>query len=348
MLPRQPLLRMMTRAYLLLLSLILVPAKTNQSFSFRLDDILLSEPRPTPGRSIFFHETSCYDAKAEQHSRLNLSARQACAIESAALHNPNFQVFVLFADPKYRASPNGQSSGNQQPLVDAILSYGNVQLRRVNLWRYAAGTPVEEWLKNGQLFRSRFLVSHVSDFLRFVTLFRYGGLYLDMDVVVLQSMENVPPNYAGAESDYMLAAGIINLSATGIGHEIAELCLRDFQHNFNGHNWGNNGPGVITRVAQRICDTDYVALMQDDRKRCMGLKVYWRGAFYAVSSRQWRDLFNPDRLEQTMARTKYSYVVHVWNKQSNKVPIKVGSSSAYAKLAERNCPRAYHAAGEYF
>ncbi|XP_022220875.2 lactosylceramide 4-alpha-galactosyltransferase-like [Drosophila obscura] len=320
----------------------------DQLASIRLDDILLAEPRPTPGRSIFFHETSCFDPRTNQYNLPKLNARQACAIESAALHNPDFQVFVLFADPKYRVTPKGLNSSHQQPFIDVILSYSNVHLRRVNVWRYAAGTPMEEWLRNGDLLRSQHLVSHVSDFLRYLTLFRYGGLYLDMDVVVLQKMEDLPPNYTGAESDSMLAAGVMNLAATGIGHEIAELCLRDFQLNFNGSVWAMNGPGVITRVAQLICDTDYVALMQDDRKRCAGFKVYGRGAFYAVHSSQWRDLFEPDKLEQTLARIRYSYVVHMWNKHSSQLAIKVGSTSAYAKFAERNCPRAFHAAGEYF
>ncbi|XP_026844026.1 lactosylceramide 4-alpha-galactosyltransferase, partial [Drosophila persimilis] len=292
--------------------------------SIRLDDALLAEPRPTPGRSIFFHETSCYDAKNKNLNILKLTARQVCAIESAALHNPNFQVFVLFVDRKYSlvVDPNVGNRSIQQPLFDAILSYSNVHLRRLNLWRYAAGTPMEKWLREGNLFRSRYLASHISDFLRYLTLFRYGGLYLDLDVVVLQKMEDVPPNYTGVESDHILTAGIMNLAATGLGHEIAEFCLLDFQQNFNGSIWAYNGPGVITRVAQQLCGTDYIALMQDDRKGCMGLKVYGRGAFSPVGSRQWRDLFEPEKLEETMARTKYSYVVHVWNKQSKKVPIK--------------------------
>ncbi|EDW29195.1 GL19577 [Drosophila persimilis] len=314
----------------------------------RLEDVLQAEPRPTPGRSIFFHETSCHQAENKKYKLLELTARQACAIESAALHNPNFQVFVLFAGPTYRPSPKGRNNSNQQPLVDAILSYSNVHLRNLNLWRYAAGTPIEEWLKDGSLFRSRYLFSHISDFLRYLTLYRYGGLYLDMDVVVLQKMEDVPPNYTGAESNTHLAAGVMSLAATGFGHEIAESCLRDFQHNFAGKDWGNNGPGVITRVAQQICGTKDITLMQEDSKRCLGFKVYGRGAFYAVPWKQWRDFFEPEKLEETMGRTKDSYVVHVWNKHSNQLPIKVGSNNAYAKYAEQNCPRAYRAAGEYF
>ncbi|KAH8281668.1 hypothetical protein KR054_002049 [Drosophila jambulina] len=308
-----------------------------------LEDVLLAEPKPVPGRSIFFHETSCRQTERRKYKLMELTARQACAIESAALHNPNFQVFVLFAGPTFRRINN-----TQQPLVEAILSYSNVHLRRLNLWSYAAGTPIEEWLKDGSLFLSSYLFSHISDFLRYLTLYRYGGLYLDMDVVVLRSMEEVPPNYTGAESNTHLAAGVMSLADKGFGHEIAEACLRDLQLNFDGKDWGNNGPGVITRVAQKICGTKDIEVMQKDHKRCLGFKVFGREAFYAVPWKQWRDFFEPEKLPQTMDLTKDSYVVHVWNKHSSTLKIKRGTRSAYAKYAEQNCPRTYKASGEYF
>jgi len=75
--------------------------------------------------------------------------------ESAALHNPNFQVFVLFAGPTYRISAGVHNNSHPQTLVEAILSYSNVHLRRLNLESYAAGTPMEEWLKDGRLSRSK-------------------------------------------------------------------------------------------------------------------------------------------------------------------------------------------------
>ncbi|KAH8392858.1 hypothetical protein KR215_004646 [Drosophila sulfurigaster] len=330
-----------------------------------LDDVLVTEPLPTPGRSIFFHETSCHRPKRKrprpgqksaemQYNMLQLTARQACAIESAALHNPNFQIFVLFAGPTYHYfgnSSNGSGSGSSQryqPLIDAILSYRNVQLRQLNLWRFASGTPVENWLYDGPLFRSSFLSSHISDFLRYLTLYRYGGLHLDMDVVMLRSIEDLPPNYTGAESNIHLAAGVMNLAPNGFGHEIAVSCLQDFMHNFNGKDVGNNGAGVITRVAQKLCGTKDVSVMLDNRKRCLSFKVFERNAFYAVPWKRWRHFFEPQLLEQTLAHTKDSIVVNLWNKHSKQQVIKVGSSTAYGKYAEQHCPRSYAAAGEYF
>ncbi|KNC33417.1 hypothetical protein FF38_09861 [Lucilia cuprina] len=329
----------------------------------KLEDILLAKIQPTPGKSIFFHETSCpqlqnnlktlnsIDKEAFHWHMVKLNARQACAIESAALHNPNSQVFVLFASPRYKYNNSNRNSSSvrdsEEALIDAILSYKNVQLRNLNLWTYAANTPIYDWLKDGALFKSSYVLSHISDFLRYLTLWRWGGTYLDMDIVMLRSMEDLPPNYTGAESNTHLAAGIMNFDSNGFGHEIAYQCLQNFQQTFDGSNWGNNGPGVITRVIKKICNTNNIELMMDT-KRCMGFKVFGIDAFYAIPWRQWEHFFEPELVEQTMERTKNSYVAHIWNKHSIKRPIRVGTKCAYCLMAEMHCPRVYKAAGEYF
>lgn len=197
------------------------------------------------------------------------------------------------------------------------------------------------------IFTFSYVLSHISDFLRYLTLWRWGGTYLDMDIVMLRSMEEVPPNYTGAESNTHLAAGIMNFDSEGFGHEIAYQCLQNFQQTFDGGNWGNNGPGVITRVMQNVCGTHNIEQMMDT-KRCMGFKVYPIDAFYAIPWRQWMHFFEPELLESTMKRIQNSFVAHIWNKHSIKQPIKVGSKCAYCLLAETHCPRVYKAAGVYF
>lgn len=87
-------------------------------------------------------------------------------------------------------------------------------------------TPMEPWLLRDHLFESKFLNSHVSDFLRYLTLYKYGGTYLDLDVVVQTSLSAISPNFAGAESENYVAAGVINFDHNGMGHVMAELCVR--------------------------------------------------------------------------------------------------------------------------
>lgn len=99
-------------------------------------------------------------------------------------------------------------------------------MRNVNLWKYAKDTPVDEWFRSGALFESKYLNSHTSDFLRYLSLYKWGGTYLDLDVIVQKPFDSIKPNYAGAESDQFVAAGVLNFDHDGFGHKVAELCLR--------------------------------------------------------------------------------------------------------------------------
>ncbi|XP_034475288.1 lactosylceramide 4-alpha-galactosyltransferase-like isoform X2 [Drosophila innubila] len=285
-----------------------------------LEDVLLAKDKPVPGKTIFLLETSC-PCSDSQFDLLALTSRQACAIESAALHNPNLQVFVLLAC---------QTSRHQSdPITDAIISYKNVKLRHVNLWRFAEGTPVEDWVKKDELFRSRYLMNNISDLLRLLSLYRFGGIYMDMDVVVLRSFEDEPLNF-------------------GSGHKLGELFLRDFQKNYNGDIWAYNGPRNIFTVMTEVCDTDDVHLMEKDRNRCQGMKVFPSNAFYEIDGGQWTHFFEPKFANETLERLKNSYLTHIWNRISTRRSLRVDSKAAYIQLATEHCPRVLAATKDRF
>lgn len=93
----------------------------------------------------------------------NLYSRQACAIESAAKTNPELDVFLLFA------SPSGFSNSTPKtPIISALESYSNIYMRNVNLWTYAENTLVDQWIYDNNLFYSKYVNSHASDFLRYL------------------------------------------------------------------------------------------------------------------------------------------------------------------------------------
>lgn len=144
--------------------------------------------------------------------------------------NPEHEVFVLFT------SPVGFRNQSHLPIIDALSTYKNIHFNYLNLTQYAAHTPLAEWIKSGELFRSDFLNSHTSDVLRYLSLWKYGGTYLDLDVVIIKPLSVLEPNYAGAESKTAVAAGIINLEGHQ-GHTIADMCVKDLLKNFNGKDW---------------------------------------------------------------------------------------------------------------
>lgn len=116
--------------------------------------------------------------------------------------------------------------------------------------------------------------------------------------------------------------------------------------NFSGEKWGNNGPGVITRVLNRICETNNTLLMTEER--CHGFNVLPQSKCYAVPYKQWADFFNRTLTKDVLEAVRESVIVHFWNKFSIKRMVKVGDDSAYDKLAKEYCPRVYAAAGYSF
>lgn len=202
----------------------------------------ISEVEPKKGKSIFFHESSCRSYLAD---KIELTARQACAVESAALWNPDFEVYLLFVSPGVLKFENTTSD----IYLQTIMSYDNVKLMHLDYKEYTKGTPVEALYASGKLERSKYSTAHSSDVLRFLTLWKYGGIYFDLDVITKRSFRDVPLNFAGMETETEIGSAVLSFSPDGEGHDYVESCLEDLGNNYQGEDWAYNGPGVITRCA---------------------------------------------------------------------------------------------------
>lgn len=148
-------------------------------------------------------------------------SRQACSIESAARSNPHMQIWTLFT-----SLVGFDKHVEHSPIMKALEAYPNINLRNLNIWKYPEGTPAEEWIKQPDLLESRFLFEHIADFLRLVSLYKFGGTYFDMDFIVMQSLSDEPPNFAGIETTNNLSNGVLNFDYDGIGHFIVDKILR--------------------------------------------------------------------------------------------------------------------------
>lgn len=167
---------------------------------------------------------------------------------------------------------------------------------------------------------------------------------MDLDTVTLRSMEDIPPNYVGAETDYYLSSGIMNFAHHGIGKTVAEKCLHYFRDNFSPNGWGDNGPIVITNILKSVCRTGKVFQMYDNRKLCSGFQVFNRTYFYAIEFDDWEDFFYSLPKNKTLKFLQRSYVTHFWNSASQREIISLfKDNSAYQQLAKDNCPHTYKA-----
>lgn len=162
-------------------------------------------------KQIFFHETSC---------KGGLDSRQACAIESAAKVNPDWDINVFFMGPPSKMFLNST--------IYKILSQtNNINFYRVIITTFNDNTPMRRLLPTDIMYtNNKYSLRNLADMLRYLTLYKYGGVYLDLDVISVRSLDAFPPNWVAKQSSGALGVGALGLSIDKAGRTISEKILQ--------------------------------------------------------------------------------------------------------------------------
>lgn len=295
----------------------------NETF-LQLENILECEDQILKDKSIFFMDTT--RMKHPKRSR-ELTLRQVCSIESAALTNPNTKIFVILVSTMdIETIPINQG-------IQTLIDYPNVYIKKLNLVQYSIDTPIESFIANGTLFKSIFVRSHTSDVLRLLFLWKYGGTYVDTDMIVLKDLNSIPPNFICKDYGFLNGA-IINMNIKE-GRKFAELFIKNMVENFSTKDWGQNGPLMLQRVLKDICKTDSF----HDMHNCNGFNLMDPTLCYPIKGQTWEKLFDEKNGNKVAANTRGSIVVHFWNKLSHNEKLLCNSKSAYLRLAREYCPK---------
>ncbi|XP_008548391.1 lactosylceramide 4-alpha-galactosyltransferase [Microplitis demolitor] len=299
----------------------------------RIDSIEpFNEKDITGDNNIFFIETSCFGDRG-----IVLDARQCCSIESAAKMNPKMKIYLLILSPL-------DFSPSSQKLLSHLEQYENIVIRRIFMGDFVKNSPLEDWWASGKFKTSNWPKHHMSDVLRFLTLWKIPGIYMDLDVVTLSSFENLR-DFVGAEDLDTIASCVMSFGSTEIGRKIADACIHDLKNNFRGDVWRNNGPDVITRILHKICQADNIANMIDN---CHGFTIFSPWEFTPIYYDDWKKYFEVKDKDETLKLINDSLAIHTWNKLSHSQPIKVGSPVPYGIIANQYCPKIYNNCGLWF
>ena len=135
----------------------------------------------------------------ELTDRQQIGALSLCALESAAKHNPNSTVFLL------RTASNPVEWSD--PLSVVSSRYANIKFRQISVRDLMFETPLMELWESGRIDKSRHFVSHLSDVIRVGLLLKFGGVYMDTDVITLKQL---PPPTAVQNFVVLEEPGSIN------------------------------------------------------------------------------------------------------------------------------------------
>ena len=128
---------------------------------------------------------------------------------------------------------------------------------------------------------------NLSNIMRLLVLYKYGGVYLDSDIIVLKNLSRLS-NAVGAQSSDLRTGkwSRLNNAVLIFDRKAPSVYsfIEEFTRTFNGSKWGHNGPYLVTRVVRRI-----------KRKQGNAVAVLPPRAFYPVNWVHIASLFQAPR-----------------------------------------------------
>ncbi|XP_030071174.1 lactosylceramide 4-alpha-galactosyltransferase isoform X2 [Microcaecilia unicolor] len=272
---------------------------------------------PLPGHGIYFVETS---------DQTNPNFLFMCSVESAARAHPKTKVTIFMKGLTKPTLPKNLG-------ISLLRCFPNVEIRPLNLKDLFANTPLASWHASSQFRWEPYLLPILSDACRLVIMWKFGGIYLDTDVIVLKNLKNLT-NSLGIQSNYLLNGAFLSFEQ---GHKFIEVCMQDFVDNYNAWIWGHQGPQLLTRVFKKWCSIKRLR----DSKGCNGVSTLPREAFYPIRWQDWMKYFEAITPTDFNKLFQNTYAAHVWNKKSQGTRLKTGSKTILDQLQSNYCPSTY-------
>lgn len=160
-------------------------------------------------QSIFFHSLSCDKIVDE---------RGACAIESAARLNPEMSVNLLFSC--------AVSRGTWSSHLDRLIKLPNFRLVGMHVEGYANGTEFETFWRSVVTHNKITDPREAAEYVKLLTLHRFGGIVLDLDVIVSKPLKALGYNWVVKDGEWILGTDAISIPRSDVGRNVTAYALR--------------------------------------------------------------------------------------------------------------------------
>uniref|UniRef100_A0A0D9W7F7 Alpha 1,4-glycosyltransferase domain-containing protein n=1 Tax=Leersia perrieri TaxID=77586 RepID=A0A0D9W7F7_9ORYZ len=296
-----------------LLKQLLAETPRTRRFAARAAELFASTPRRPCTRRFFMTWLSPLD---------RFGRRELLVVES--LFASHRDACLLIASDAMDSRGGGERLA---PFLDRGL---RVAAASPDLSYLLSDTPAEAWLAaarhGGVAPGSVPLGQNLSNLLRLALLYKYGGVYLDADVVVLRPFPGILRNAIGAQAVDAATGDWIRLNNAVMvfdrGHPLLREFIAEFAARFDGSKWGHNGPYLVSRVVRRRRPEE-----------ADNLTVLPPPAFYPVDWNKIGGLFvaPKDRKGERWVKAKVerikgeSFGIHLWNRESRSLEMEEGS-----------------------
>ncbi|XP_077147403.1 alpha-1,4-N-acetylglucosaminyltransferase-like [Ranitomeya variabilis] len=273
------------------------------------------------GNGILFVETT---------DRMDEPSLVLCSIESAARVYPDRPV--VFFMKGLEDIVTGDDEKKAQKHYPTLSIYKNIYIFPLRLEKLFAETPFLAWYEKIDTTREVYWTHVKSDACRFAMMWKYGGIYMDTDVI---SIRPIPEdNFLAAETFTTTSSSVFGLSPH---HNLSWEFMENFVQNYRGEIWGHQGPGVFTRVLNNHCGVPKFTSV--DHVKCANVSYFHPERFYPILYPSWRKYFEVWKKLPTFHN---SYALHLWNfMNKERKAMVVGSNTLVEHLYKQYCPSTY-------
>ncbi|KAK9062319.1 hypothetical protein SSX86_019505 [Deinandra increscens subsp. villosa] len=255
------------------------------------------------------------------------SVRHQRGLESLLFHHPDACV-VFFSETL------------ELNFFDGYVKDGfKVAVAMPNLDELLKDTPTHEFASVWFEWRkTKFYPTHYSELIRLAALYKYGGIYLDSDVIVLKPLDSLS-NMVGLEDES--SASNLNGAVMAFRKHSPFImeCMMEFYASYDDTNLRWNGADLLTRVGSKFLQEE------NGFKNQMELKLQPFFAFFPISRKNITRYFTQPATDAEKADQDVLYqkildealAFHFWNSlTSGLVP---EAESLAARLIDQHCIR---------
>lgn len=157
---------------------------------------------------------------------VDLNAKQSCAAESCARHNYNRTIQIFMRMPAFYNQQKQvmelKNLKKNSSFYQVLRNYQNLEIIFFKESEYFRNTALFRWYNKGEWRKSPHRDSHLSGFSSIVSLFRGGGLFIDLDTIITLKPLNALKwwNFfmKNDEEASQTADGVVNIVTNEIFH----------------------------------------------------------------------------------------------------------------------------------
>ncbi|CAF1540769.1 unnamed protein product [Didymodactylos carnosus] len=299
--------------------------------SYSKSHILLSDLSTMEYELFTSNRTKLFFVQTSENE--DLIARHGCSVEAAALLHPNGLIFVLMKS-RYVSRIKGTYS-------KLYKKYENIRFAHFNETQIYAHTQLSKLNQTPRIqFIRYFAVSHMSDFIRTALLYKYGGIYFDLDVIPLRKFD-LFKNSVGLESKDGVNVAVLAFESRHLALDIQmDKQLASASNNFQSLCWSCVGPTALSDALKHVCDGGELHIHQ--KEKCHDIDIHNTYTFYPIAYQNIPKFFHSSTISSSiehLIKNQSIYSIHYFHHMTMNLDVEL--KSPFAQIAQLYCPSVY-------